>query len=72
MADYARIDSVQPYRRRKRKYPGKPGRPPLGQMARSKAVMAMFTPDEYAQLQAAARDRGMTVSSYVWARAIGR
>lgn len=69
---YKAFESVKAFRPRRRKHPGKPGRPPSGQMTRSKRVLACFTPDELAQLKAEAAAMGMTVSSLVWARATGR
>lgn len=69
---YKTFASVRAFRSRKRKHPGKPGRPPTGQMARTKPVQAMFTPDEYAQLKLEAEAQNMTVSGLVWARATGR
>lgn len=51
------------------------GRPPLsvyGLAARTRRVLAAFTPDEYAQLELDAEREGVTVAELVAQRALGR
>lgn len=63
-------------KQKSRKQPGaRMGRPPLsvyGLAARTRRVLAAFTPDEYAQLELDAEREGVTVAELVAQRALGR